>query len=49
MAGSDPNLVHVQKRLHAAGDALLRVVYNAAQLPPVVVTAFFDRKGRSAR
>lgn len=45
----DPGLMQVQKRFHAAGDALLRVVYNAVQIPPRVVTVSFDRKGRPAR
>jgi hypothetical protein len=45
----DQEANHAIKRFHALGDAVLRVVYNPAVSPYRVITAFFDRKGRTSR
>lgn len=38
----DPHLTRAYKRMHAAGDRLLRVVYNHTVTPIRVVTVFFE-------
>jgi hypothetical protein len=44
----DSALVHALRPIEEFGGRVLRVVYNPARKPPVIVTVFFDRsqKGR---
>ena len=39
----DPGLVHAYARIAERGGRMLRVVYNAQNDPPRIVTAYFDR------
>ena len=43
---SDPELVHALGRIAERDGRVLRGVYNAAVLPPRIVTAYFDRRER---
>lgn len=40
----DPELRHAYKRIHAASDQILRVVYNPEVSPVRIVTALFETK-----
>ena len=42
----DPSLEHALVRIPERGDRVLRVVYNPSHKPPMVVTAYFDRRQR---
>jgi hypothetical protein len=42
----DPFLEHALVRIPDRGDRVLRVVYNPLHKPPMVVTAYFDRRQR---
>jgi hypothetical protein len=46
---SDPELVHALGRIAERDGRVLRVVYNAAVLPPRIVTVYFDRRERGKR
>ena len=43
---TDPDLTHALKAIREREGRVLRVVYNAGQKPPLIVTAFFDRSMR---
>lgn len=43
---SDAALTHALARIAERDDRVLRVVYNASANPPLVVTAYFDRRLR---
>jgi len=42
----DRSLEHALLRIPERGDRVLRVVYNPSHKPPMVVTAYFDRRQR---
>jgi hypothetical protein len=42
----DPLLTHALRRVPERDDRVLRVVYNANISPPLVITAYFDRRQR---
>ncbi len=40
----DPDLEHRLARIPEFGNRVLRVIINSKRMPPLVVTAFFDRR-----
>lgn len=40
---NDPTLHYALKRIPDFGDRVLRVIYNATNAPPLIVTVYFDR------
>ncbi|HIK23460.1 MAG TPA: DUF4258 domain-containing protein [Thermosynechococcus sp. M3746_W2019_013] len=40
----DPDLEHRLARIPEFGNRVLRVIVNGKKTPPIVVTAFFDRR-----
>ena len=45
---ADRALSHALGRIPEHGNRVLRVIYNHAEQPPVIVTAYFDRSMRDA-
>lgn len=45
----DATITHASKHFHRLNDSILRVVYNHVEEPWLIVTAFFERKGRGLR
>lgn len=43
----DPRLTHALGRIPQRGDRVLRVIYNGSVTPPLIVTAYFDRRQRA--
>jgi hypothetical protein len=41
---ADPDLEHRLARIPEFGNRVLRVIVNGKKTPPIVVTAFFDRR-----
>jgi hypothetical protein len=45
----DPDAKNAVKRFHRLNDSVVRVVYNHTKEPWVIITAFFERKGRARK
>jgi len=45
-AEQEPSIVRYFRRIEAFGGRVLRVVVNYNESPPLIVTAFFDRRAK---
>jgi hypothetical protein len=46
---NDPDLVRAYRRIHEAGDQVLRVVYDPRKEPVLIITVLFESKPKRSR